>query len=233
MSTVSREDGGERGELAPVIPLFEPREPATRGPEMWHPTWTGDPAGEEVTRSAALESALDSDLVERLEKALLKKLRGRSLSISEARDFLTREGADAEVTYEIVARFVSRGYLDDAALAEQLIHIGVDRKGQGRRVIAQTLTSRGIPRDVADHALLALPDDDRERALEFARGKARALSSVDSDTALRRLAGQLARRGYGGSLAFDVAREALGDGASAPRSSFSSRGSSGVRFVEN
>ena len=51
---------------------------------------------------------------------------------------------------------------------------GIERKGQGRRAIAQTLAQRGIPRDVVDAALATLPDDDAERALEFARTKARS-----------------------------------------------------------
>jgi regulatory protein len=99
--------------------------------------------------------------------------------------------------------------------------VGVDRKGQGRQLIAQTLAKRGVPRDVADSALQALPDDDLERALEYARGKARALRSLDRETALRRLSGQLARRGYSGSLAMNAARTALDE---------SSGDGSGVRF---
>ena len=87
-------------------------------------------------------------------------------------------------------------------------------KGQGRQVIAQSLAKRGVPRDVADAALATLPDDDYERAIEFARGKARSLQSLDRDTALRRLTGQLARRGYGGSIAMTAARTALDEQAS-------------------
>ena len=45
--------------------------------------------------------------------------------------------------------------------------------------------------------LAELPDDDAERALEFARSKAPGMSRLEPDTALRRLLGQLARRGYG------------------------------------
>ena len=62
---------------------------------------------------------------------------------------------------------------------------------------------------MADAALAELPDDDAERALEFARSKAGSLRSLERDVALRRLAGQLARRGYGGSVALNAARTAL------------------------
>ena len=85
----------------------------------------------------------------------------------------------------------------------------------------KTLAARGIPRDVADAALEALPDDDAERALEYARSKAGGLRSYDMDTAMRRLMGQLARRGYAGSVASTAARTALTENTG---------GSGGVRF---
>ena len=185
--------------------------------ETWHPTWADD--------RPQLDRPLDSDHAENLElaeKVLLKKLRTRSLSVSEARGVLREYSLDAAEVDHLIAQMDEYGYLDDAALADQLIHAGAERKGQGRQAIAQTLAKRGIPRDVADAALAELPDDDFERALEFARGKARSLQSLDRDTALRRLTGQLARRGYG-SLAMTAARMALDE---------RSRGSGGgVRFV--
>lgn len=184
----------------------------------WHPTWASDraPRGPE-----SAEEADDAQSVDLAEKALLKKLRTRSLSVSEARAALREHDLDDAAIEAVIASMEEYGYLDDAALAEQLVHNGVDRKGQGRQLIAQTLAKRGVPRDIADAALATLPDDDLERALEFARGKARSMQSLDRDTALRRLSGQLARRGYGGSLAMTAARLALDERPS---------GSSGVRF---
>lgn len=245
---MSNGNGGEREKLAPVIPLFggpvperpagertpglsrplsdsdgdplvEPAGPTadTAAAGSWHPTWSTDrpplDVGDDPVRSESIELA---------EKSLLKKLRTRSLSVSEARGALREYALDASATEHVLASMEEYGYLDDAALADQLIHAGVDRKGQGRQVIAQTLAKRGIPRDVADAALASLPDDDFERALEFARGKARSLRSLDRDTALRRLTGQLARRGYGGSVAMTAARAALDENPAAP---------GGVRFV--
>ena len=188
---------------------------ADDGVSSWHPTWAADRAGSprgDVEIGASIEAAV---------KLLLKKLRTRSHSVVEARGVLREQELDPAAAEHVLASLEEYGYLDDAALADQLVHAGVDRKGQGRQVIAQTMAKRGIPRDIADAALAALPDDDLERALEFARGKARSLSSLDRDTALRRLTGQLARRGYSGSIAMAAARTALDESAS---------GSGGVRF---
>jgi regulatory protein len=229
----SRDSGLAEG-LAPVIPLFGPggshgsaREasspPAPPGEHaVWRSTWEDEPTSVHVMPEREEPSEVDAERVaESAEKTLLKKLRTRSLSVSEARGVLSAGGMNAAAADELIERFESRGYLDDAALAEQLVHVGLDRKGQGRRVIAQTLAKRGVPRPVADAALLALPDDDRERALDFARSKVRSVASVDRDAALRRLVGQLARRGYGGSLALGVAKQALDESTPAHR---------GVRF---
>ncbi|MGK3953686.1 regulatory protein RecX [Microbacterium sp. I2] len=240
--------GGSDDGLAPVIPLFGDRtataaaapdrrdentgpegsrrvDPAPTGSEaspVWHPSWIGgdDAAGAADEKDAYDEGAvIERDIAE---KNLLKKLRVRSLSVREARAVVAERDLDDEAVETVLDGFLRRGYLDDAALAEQLIHAGVDRKGQGRQVIARTLAKRGIPRDVADAALAALPDDDLDRALEFARAKARSLRDVDRDTALRRLTGQLARRGYPGSVAMTAARQALDEQGGSGRS--------GVRF---
>ncbi|WP_448232206.1 regulatory protein RecX [Microbacterium lacticum] len=180
----------------------------------WHPTWTAqvadlggqddEPEGDSADESAAAGEA-----------ALLRKLRTRSLSVREARGVLREREVDEASSDEIVERFVGLGYLDDAKLAEQLVHTAVDRKGQGRRAVSQTLSQRGIPREVVDAVLAELPDDEFERALDFARQKARSMRDLDREVALRRLSGQLARRGYGGG-ALAAARQAL-DEASRPQ----------------
>lgn len=165
------------------------------------------------------------------EELLVRKLRARSLSISEARMILKgyeSQGSrlPAEQIDDILDAFCGRGYLDDAVLAGHLVTSGSERKGQGRVALSRALAQRGIPRDIIDAALDELPDDDAERALEYARTKARAMSRLDPDTALRRLVGQLARRGYGGSVAMTAAKRALAEN--------SVGGShSGVRFVES
>ncbi|MET0736062.1 MAG: regulatory protein RecX [Microbacterium sp.] len=235
---MDRTSGGEHETLAPVIPLFggeAPTRPVTTdavdteatdddasSPSAdgeWHPMWAAEPTHDPF--EPAGDGAAEAELSE---KALLKKLRTRSLSVTEARAVLRGRSTDDATAQRILDSLEEYGYLDDAALADQLVHAAVDRKGQGRQVIAQTLAKRGIPRDVADLALAALPDDDAERALEFARTKARSLASLDRETALRRLVGQLARRGYGGSVAMTAARTALDEGGASTSSS------SGVRF---
>lgn len=172
------------------------------------------------------ESPSDDEIRVAAEESLVRKLRARSLSVSEARQVLRGQGLESSAIDDVIDDFSRRAYLDDAALAGVLVTSGVERKGQGRVALSRALAQRGIPRDVIDAALDELPDDDDERALEFARGKARSLARLDNDTALRRLVGQLSRRGYNGAVAMKAAKTALRE------SSFGGP-SSGVRFVDS
>ncbi|MDP3950750.1 regulatory protein RecX [Microbacterium sp.] len=181
----------------------------------------------EQDRAGDQESTYDPDQVRAIgEESLVRKLRARSLSISEARLVLRGHDLDPSQIDDVIDDFCRRGYLDDVILAEQLVISGIERKGQGRVALSRALAQRGIPRDVVEIALGDLPDDDAERALEFARTKARSMARLDFDTALRRLMGQLARRGYGGSVAMNAARTALTEVSSG-------KPTSGVRFVDS
>lgn len=188
---------GERDETS------HPAEPA------WNNTWSDDadedrddyyPYGGEYDECTIIEREI-------AERNLLRKLRTRSLSVAEARVIVAERGLEAALVEAILHTFVDRRYLDDAALAEQLVDKAT-RRGQGRTAIARAIEQRGIPRDVVDAALAALPDDDAERALEFARSRVRTMEGLDRTVALRRLSGQLARRGYASS-ALSVARQVL------------------------
>jgi regulatory protein len=212
--TAREGDGGVR--LAPVTYL-PGAIPVDEEPLRWAIPLESA-GGDEVT-AAPLDDP-DADVAEDAEEALTRRLRRSALSEREARTFLTQRGVDSAIAEATVELFTRRGWIDDAALAEQLLYAGTSRKGQGRRAIAQTLSARGIPRDIADAALASLPDDDDDRALEYARSKAHGLRSYDLDTAMRRLMGQLARRGYSGSVAATAARTALAE----------QRSSGGVQF---
>ncbi|PZU41365.1 MAG: RecX family transcriptional regulator [Microbacterium sp.] len=214
-------DGGEPEHLAPVVPLF-PGVAVPAVPEQAMDAAAADSADPRCLPSVATASGESVGLTrDGAEGVLLKRLRTRQLSVREARDMFAEREVDPETAEAILTDFEDRGYLDDARLAEQLVHGALTRKAQGRRAIAQSLSTRGIPREVVDAALDELPDDEAERALEFARQKARSMGSLDRDAALRRLHGQLARRGFGGPVAMGAARQAL-DEASA--------GTAGPRF---
>ncbi len=178
-------------------------------------------------RGGVVESGDDGEEVRAAAVAVLvRKLSAKQLSVSEARDVLRTQGLTGSDAGDVLDDFEERGYLNDLALAEMLVTSGAERRGQGRVAIGRTLAQRGIPRHIADEALGVLEDDDAERALEFARSKAPSMARLDDDAALRRLVGQLSRRGYGGSVAMTAARTALREN----KRGFASRPTS-VRFT--
>lgn len=190
----------------------------------------GAPLRDEPPVADAFSAEDDSEetrkLLESAEAALVRKLRARSLSVSEARTVLRSHAITGSQVDLIIEEFGRRGYLDDRTLAGHLVASGTERKGMGRVALSRALAQRGIPRDVIDAALEELPNDDAERALDFARTKARALTRLDHDTALRRLVGQLARRGYGGNVAMTAAKTALAEAGGTGTTG-------GVRFVDS
>ena len=182
---------------------------------------------DDITSADADPDSVDPDRQREIaSESLVRKLRARSLSVSEARLVLRGHHLDSGQVDDVIEEFSRRGYLDDTTLAENLVESGTQRKGQGRVALSRALSQRGIPRDVVDAVLGELPNDDAERALEFARSKARSLSRLDADTALRRLMGQLARRGYGGSVAMTAAKTALAEATFGGPTT-------GVRFVDS
>ena len=225
-----RDAGSQRGQTAPERAVAPPKRKVTFSPEYWaedEPVTNAPTAAPRKPVAISTRDELPDDDdepgvdVEGATQALVKRLRTRQLSAREAKSLLSERGLDADAIEGVIAEFEARGYLDDARLAEQLVYAATSRKGQGRRAISQTLSGRGIPRDVVDAALDELPDDEAERALDFARQKARSMGSLDREAAVRRLHGQLARRGFGGSMAMTAVKQALDEAGV---------GSSKVRF---
>ena len=119
---------------------------------------------------------------------------------------LAEHGLDEGEIEEWIERYERFGYLDDARLAEQLVHVNGARRGRGSGAILQELARRGVDATAARAAVDELdPEVERRNALEVAERRVRQLSGLDRQTAERRLSAFLQRRGYPG----DVVREAV------------------------
>lgn len=156
----------------------------------------------------------------RADNVLANRLRGRGLSLAEAREVLVGAEIDPDIAEETLARYVSLQYIDEAALAEQILHTHLDRKGLGRRSVEMEMRRRKLDPLVIEEAMAEQPDEELARATEVAMKRVGQLSSYDDETAERRLTSFLMRRGYGGGVVRDAAKAALA----------TRRGSSRVRF---
>ncbi|WP_417564850.1 hypothetical protein [Microbacterium sp.] len=88
-------------------------------------------------------------------------------AVRSARERLDRDAIEDASTSSSTVR------ISTTAPASLLVTSGSERRDRGASLWPVRSRS-GIPRDVIDDALEDLPDDDAERALEFARSKASA-----------------------------------------------------------
>ncbi len=140
----------------------------------------------------------------------MRALARRGVSSRELRDLLlARDFDETEVLVEI-ERLESVGLLDDALLAENLVHTLRERKGLGRSSLVTELKRRKLHSDAIEAALIVIEtDDELHRAIAIAERRAPQLRSYDAETAKRRLGAFLMRRGYSGSVVSTAVARAL------------------------
>lgn len=162
---------------------------------------TLDAIAQAVRRTALLDKALDLLAV-------------RARSTRDLRLRLRRAGGTEADLGWVVDRLTSQGFLDDAAYARSVAHARIVSGGVSRRGVESELRRRGVAADTAADAIGdTLEDvqlDEYGAALEGARRRVRALSSLDHATRRRRLYAWLARRGYEPDVVARVVREVLG-----------------------
>lgn len=152
---------------------------------------------------------------ERIDRLVVGRLRRSSLSVSEVRAVLVEHGLDDGEVDEWIERYERLGYLDDARLAEQLVHSHGERRGRGSGAVLAELSRRGVDAAIARQAVGELdPEIELENATAVAERRARQLRGLDRQVAERRLSAFLARRGYPG----EVVREAVTAALSGERS---------------
>jgi regulatory protein len=142
-----------------------------------------------------------------LEKAL-RYLSFRNRSIKELRTFLLGKGYDPEVISRTLTRLEEVGLVDDRAFAKAWAEVRVKSKGMGERLLERELRQKGIKKEAIREAVEGLGDEE-ERALSLALARVERLKGLDKETAKRRLAGFLQRKGYSGEVVYDVVRKAF------------------------
>ena len=155
----------------------------------------------QARRALAREKALQ--LVSRRQlsaKELGKKLREKGfdeqtadLSAKELGKKLREKGFDEQTADCCVSWITERGLINEESYAAAIVrHYAA--KGYGEGHIRQELLRRGIPRELRDEALSAMP----ESTEKLDRFIAQRLKDPGDRDAVRRLSAALFRRGYGG-----------------------------------
>ena len=177
---------------------------------------TRTPAEREEARAAtaaarAAEVEADPEAVGRT--ILLDALTGQARTRKELADKLAKREVPDDVAAELLDRFTDVGLIDDGTFAQQWVESRHRSRGLAPRALAQELRRKGVGDEETRAALEQIDESDqREAARALVERKLRSMRGLDPQVATRRLAGMLARKGYGAGLAFSVVREALAEG---------------------
>jgi regulatory protein len=100
--------------------------------------------------------------------------------------------------------------IDDALFSQMWVTSRHRGKGLAGRALAQELRRKGVDDDVARTAVATLdPHQEEATARALVQRKLPSTRGLAPEARVRRLAGQLARKGYGPGLAFRIVKEEL------------------------
>ncbi len=139
---------------------------------------------------------------------------GRYLEKSEHTAFqlhgyLLSRGYDPAVADDIVAWACEYGYIDDLRYARLYIRSHTDRSPMSTRRLKAELRKRGIGNSVIEEAVTGREDE--QLFDDLVAQVRKKYGSLDRDTAWRRAAGWLSRRGFESSFTYRVLQEATFD----------------------
>ena len=145
-----------------------------------------------LDEAAAEELRLTSGRALARERAL-ELVSQRQMSRRELETKLRQKGVDPETASYCGAWLLDRGLLDEAAYAAAVVrHYAAKGYGEGR--VRAELQRRGIPRELLDEALAAMPEDTSKIDKYIA---SRLRDPGDRDE-VRKLSAALYRRGFSG-----------------------------------
>ncbi|HET7387548.1 MAG TPA: regulatory protein RecX [Nocardioidaceae bacterium] len=143
-------------------------------------------------------------------KILLDQLTGQARSRAELATKLARKNVPDHIAEALLARFEEVGLVDDEAFARAWVQSRQTGKGLAPRALAQELRRKGVADETARAALDEVsPEDQEQAARALVRKRLRTAAKLDRATAMRRLTGMLARKGYSSGLAWRVVRDEL------------------------
>lgn len=127
-------------------------------------------------------------------------------------DKLRDRGCDPQVAARVLDRMGEVGLVDDEAYAEMFVRSRQETKGLAAGALRHELRAKGVADHVVDAALEEIdPEHETEQARALVRRRLRTVRGLDREAQTRRLAGFLARKGYGSGVSLQVIREALDD----------------------
>ncbi|GGO56779.1 hypothetical protein GCM10012287_51140 [Streptomyces daqingensis] len=170
----------------------------------------GGGRGGEAAAGGGPDGGAEKDPEERARAICLRLLTGTPRTRKQLADALRKREIPDEAAEEVLARFEEVGLIDDAAFADAWVESRHHGRGLARRALARELRLKGVESEVVDEAVGQLDSEqEAETARVLVERKLRSTRGLAQEKRIRRLAGMLARKGYGEGLALRVVRRAL------------------------
>ena len=134
----------------------------------------------------------------------------RMRSEKELRQRLQQKGFPPEAIEETVAVFRRVQLLDDAEFARQWVRDRLRLRPRSAAALRRELRAKGVTDEIAGRVLAEAfaEKEDIDVARELAAAYRRKHPNLEGEVLKRRLAGFLQRKGYSGSVVYDVVGEA-------------------------
>ena len=163
-----------------------------------------------AARAAARAQEIAADPVGYARQVCLQLLETGPRTRQELASSLASRGVPISAATEVLARFAEVGIVDDALFAELWVASRHRGRGLAGRALSQELRRKGVDDELIREAVEQLPpDQEAETARRLVRRRLAATRGLAPEARVRRLAGLLARKGYGAGLAFRIVKEEL------------------------
>ena len=197
--------------------------PARRSkrPKKPRPQLTSEERAERTAkRQERVAKEVAADPTAAAKSVVLRQLTMGPRTRAQLRAAMARKDIPDDVANAVLDRFEQVDLIDDTEFSRQWVqsrHLG---RGLAPRALAYELRQRGVADETVKNAVDEVtPEDELIAARELVRRKAAGMPNDDPQRRIRRLAGMLARKGYGGGIAMQAIREELADLAEAAEES--------------
>lgn len=168
------------------------------------------PEGPVPGTAADLTPDADPEAVAR--SIVLRQLTIAPRTRAQLADTLARRGVPEEVASALLDRFEEVDLVDDEQFSRMWVHSRHTGRGLSRRALRYELRQRGVAEETVREAVDEIsPDDELAAARDLVRRRLPALRADDPARRTRRLAGMLARKGYGQGVALRAIREEVAE----------------------
>lgn len=163
----------------------------------------GDPTGGAVAGS-------DAEAYRAARQVVLRQLAVGPRTRKQLSDKLAQRGCADDVAGRVLDRMSEVGLVDDRSFAEMMVRSRQETKGLAAPALRHELRRKGVPDEIVEAALRDVdPHRERAQAEELVGKRLRTMQGLDREVQTRRLAGFLARKGYGAGVSYEVIRDAL------------------------